>query len=70
MFVRAKANVLGQIQLELLVASQSNFKIKVDHVKGHQDEVRTYNELSREAQLNVQADASATNYLINGRHHD
>jgi hypothetical protein len=36
----------------------------VDHVKGHQDDKVSYDELSLPAQLNVDADALATNALF------
>lgn len=36
-------------------------------MKGHQDDILPYIELSRQAQLNVKADTYATNYLRNGK---
>lgn len=56
-----------QIQHELAIASQLNFRFTIEHVKGHQDNFIPSNELSRQAQLNVKADSYATNYLSNGK---
>ena len=67
MYLRAEADVLVQIQHELSIVISVNFCFTIDHVKGHQDDTLTYNELSRQAQLNVKADASAAKYLRNGK---
>ena len=48
-----------QIQQELRLAQTLNFRFTVEHVKGHQDDDLSYNELSRPAQLNVRADEYA-----------
>ena len=61
MHLRAEADVLLQINTEISDVIKSNFTLHVAHVKGHQDDCVSYNELSREAQLNVRADSSATN---------
>ena len=66
MYIRPEADVLVQIEHEIKVARRLNLQLTVEHVKGHQDDILPYNELSRPAQLNVKADSSATNYLING----
>lgn len=70
MYLHAESDVVIQIQEEILVANKSNFKIQVEHVKGHQDKKFTFNEMSQQAQLNVKADASATNYLKHGRRYE
>lgn len=67
MCLRAEADVLVQIQHKLSIAISMNFCFTIDHFKGHQDDTITYNELSRQAQLNVKADASITNYLRNDK---
>lgn len=66
MYLRAKADVMLQIEHELQIAKQLNLNISIEHVKGHQDDFLTFHELSRQAQLNVRADSFATNYLQNG----
>lgn len=67
MTLRAEADVLLQIEHEIKSARQLNIKISIEHVKGHQDDFVTFNELSRQAQLNVRADSYATNYIQNGK---
>lgn len=69
MYLRAEADVILQIEKEINDVKNSNFELHVEHVKGHQDDVMPYNTLPREAQLNVQADSSATNYLRQGLNH-
>jgi hypothetical protein len=41
--------------------------LKIDWIKGHQDDFIPYDELSRDAQLNVEVDALATGYRDSGR---
>ena len=66
MYLRPEADVLIQIEHEISIAKQLKFTFKIEHVKGHQDDHITFNELSRQAQLNVRADQYATNYLNHG----
>jgi hypothetical protein len=49
-----------QIHSELSSIQSKGISIKIQHVKGHQDDNQAYHELSRATQLNVKADALAS----------
>lgn len=65
-FLRYEADVLLQISHEIKTLESLQFNVIIDHMKGHQDDFLPYHELSREAQLNVNADTYATNYFLIG----
>jgi hypothetical protein len=66
MFIRSESDVILQIQSDIIQLQSYNIDVILEHVKGHQDDHHEYHELSRESQLNISADAYATNYLLEG----
>lgn len=66
MYIRSEADVILQIAFDIQQLQDVSLDVIVAHVKGHQDDHNPYQDLPREAQLNVDADIYATNFLIEG----
>ena len=66
MYIKPEADIVMQILHDLQELADRGLCIKILHVKGHQDKKTPYSDLTRPAQLNVDADTYATNYLNNG----
>jgi hypothetical protein len=66
MCLKSEADVILQIQHEIHQCHPQLLQLNIEHVYGHQDKVTPYHALPREAQLNVDADSFATNYLLHG----
>lgn len=66
MHLKPDFDVIMQSLLDVKLLQQQKIKISIKHVKGHQDKDTEYVNLSRPAQLNVDADHHATNYLNQG----
>lgn len=66
MFLRSDSDVILQIAHEVKWLQSVKINIILEHVKGHQDDTVEYSNLSRESQLNVDADSYATNYIREG----
>lgn len=56
----ADADVELQILSSIKALTKAGVTVSIEHVKGHQDKTKKYEELPRAAQLNVQADEQAT----------
>ena len=67
MFIKPEADIVMQILHDLNELAERGLCIKILHVKGHQNKNTPYAELARPTQLNVDADAYATNFLDKGR---
>ena len=67
MFLKSETDVIMQIVYEIQQLSNLGITLQILHVKGHQDKTIAYSELSRPAQLNVDADRYATNFLNQGQ---
>lgn len=65
-YIRSNLALILQISHDVKFLIESNIDIILNHVKGHQDDMIEYLDLSREAQLNVAADSYATNYITEG----
>jgi hypothetical protein len=59
-YYASNTDVVIQIMEEIKNLESKNMMIHVRHVKGHQDDNKKFEDLSREAQLNVVADQLAT----------
>jgi hypothetical protein len=66
MYIKPKTDVIMQIVHDLNQLALLHITIQIHHVKGHQDLIIPYTDLSRPAQLNVDADQYATNFLNQG----
>jgi hypothetical protein len=67
MFIKSESDVLLQIYHEIQACRQLLLQFQIEHVYGHQDDNTPYQELSRPAQLNVDADSYASNFLQQGK---
>ena len=63
MFIRSESDIVLQILHELHQLAKCEVCIKINHVKGHQDDKIPYADLPRSAQLNVSLDEYVTNFL-------
>jgi hypothetical protein len=62
------SDVMTQIMYEIQQLTTQHVILDCQHVKGHQDRHESYESLSQDAQLNVQAHNHAKNYSNNGKH--
>lgn len=63
MYLKPESDIILQIRSEIIALRSLNISISLDHVKGHQDDCTSYYSLPRPAQLNIDADKYATNYM-------
>lgn len=62
-------DILAEIETTTTSLAEDNCKVHVHWIKGHQDEKEEYDKLSLPAQLNVDADKLADQYLQEHGHH-
>ncbi len=63
-------DVLAEIWTTITMLRNDSSRPTVKHIKGHQDDTRSYHELSLNAQLNVDADKLADEYINHNPNHE